>query len=182
MRSTRCRALALLAGMALATSLAPIAPAVEPGTRLMDAAGLRAVLAEQRGKVVLVNLWASWCVPCLREIPDLQRLEADLGRRGFALVTIAMDEPGERARVETFRAKHFPQLATWLRSTVEMDAIASVVDPAWNEILPTSYLLDRDGKAMRRVQGRKNYDQFRALIEVALSAEAGASTPRQAMR
>ena len=56
----------------------------------------------------------------------------------------------------------------------ELDAIASVVDPAWNEVLPTTYLLGRDGKVARRVQGAKTHEEFRALIEAVLAAGARA--------
>lgn len=176
-RSRRVGAVALLAGLALAASFAQTAPALEPGTRLIGATELRELLAAHRAKVVLVNFWATWCVPCLREIPDLQRLERELDARGFALVTISMDEPGDIARVEAFRAGHFPQLATALRTTPDMDAIASVLDPAWNEILPTSWLVGRDGKVIRRVQGRRSYEEFRALVEKALAAPPGGGAP-----
>jgi glutathione peroxidase-family protein len=49
-----------------------------------------------------------------------------------------------------------------------MDTLVSVVDPAWNEILPTSYLIGRDGKVLKKIQGKKTREEFRALVEAAL--------------
>ncbi|MGD9597182.1 MAG: TlpA disulfide reductase family protein [Steroidobacteraceae bacterium] len=147
------------------TSATPDAAATLP---VADARRLRAILDSYRGKVVVLNLWASWCVPCLREIPDLVRIEQELAPRGVVLVGVSMDEPGDAARVAAFRAQHFPQFRTWLRDETELDAIASVVDPAWNEVLPTTYLLGRDGKVARRVQGAKSHDEFLALIATVL--------------
>ncbi len=156
---------AALGTLTVARAQATTAPSTIPP---VNASGLRTALAAERGKVVVLNLWASWCVPCLREIPDLVRIERELAPRGAVLIGVSMDEPGDAARVATFHAKYFPEFRSYLRTEREIDAIASVVDPAWNEVLPTTYLLGRDGKVVRRVQGAKTLEQFRALIESAL--------------
>ncbi|HNR21858.1 MAG TPA: TlpA disulfide reductase family protein [Steroidobacteraceae bacterium] len=138
------------------------------GIALVSAGGLRSALDAERGKVVVLNLWATWCVPCLREIPDLVRIERELAPQ-VVLIGVAMDEPDEReSRVAPFHAKYFPDFRSYLRSERELDAIASVVDPAWNEVLPTTYLLGRDGRVVRRIQGAKSHEEFRALIAAAL--------------
>ncbi len=166
----------LAAGAALGSLLAAPAPAAgaagAPAIARVSAAELRRLLDAQRGKVVVLNLWATWCAPCLREIPDLLRLEKEFAARGVALIGVSMDEPDDGERVAGFHAKYFPAFRTWLRSERELDAIASVVDPAWNEVLPTTYLLGRDGKVVRRVQGAKTHEEFRALLESALQPAA----------
>ncbi len=143
---------------------APPADAAEGGLRLADPAAIRAELDRHRGKVVVLNLWATWCTPCLREIPDLMQLEGELAGRGLALVALGMDDPAEFAAVEAFRAKHFVAFRSLLRATPDMDAAVSVVDPAWNELLPTTYLIGRDGQVARRIQGKKSLEQFRAEV------------------
>ena len=155
-----------------AGSPAAAAPAAAPAVaaaaaaELIDPAGLRKLLEAQRGKVVVLNLWATWCVPCLREIPDLVALERELAPRGVTLLGLSMDEPSAlAAQVEPFRRKHFPAFRTWLRASEDMDALVSVVDPAWNEILPTTYLLGRDGKVAKKIQGKRTLEQFRELIQ-----------------
>ena len=54
---------------------------------------------------------------------------------------------------------------TALRATADMDSIVSVVDPAWNEILPTTYLIGRDGQVAKKIQGKRTLEQFRELIK-----------------
>jgi thiol-disulfide isomerase/thioredoxin len=166
----------LAAGAALGSvfALRPRAAAAADTASIphVSAPGLRKLLDAQRGKVVVLNLWATWCAPCLREIPDLLRLEQELGPRGVALIGISMDEPDDGERVASFHAKYFPAFRTWLRSERELDAIASVVDPAWNEVLPTTYLLGRDGKVAKRVQGAKTHYEFRALLEAVMQPAA----------
>lgn len=139
--------------------------AAAPAAQLVNPAGLGKLLAERRGKVVVLNLWATWCVPCLREIPDLVALEKEFAARGVTLVGLGMDDPGALAeQVEPFRRKNFPAFRTWVRSEPDMDALVSVVDPAWNEILPTTYLIGRDGKVAKKIQGKRTLEQFRELI------------------
>lgn len=153
-----------------ATPTAPAAKAAAPAAMpLLSAKELRALLDANRGRVVLINFWATFCAPCIKEIPELVRLERELGPRGLTLVGVALDEPADRTtRVEPFRAKYFPDFPTWLRSEADMDALVSAVDPAWNEILPTSYIIGRDGKVVRRIQGGKSYEAFREAVLPAL--------------
>lgn len=166
------RAAEPVASASPATSAAPAAaakPAPAAAIPLLTAKDLRALLEKHRGRVVLVNFWATFCAPCIREIPELVRLERELGPRGFTLVGVALDEPADRAtRVEPFRAKYFADFPTYLRNEADMDALVSALDPAWNEILPTSYIVGRDGKVVRRIQGGKSYEAFREAVLPAL--------------
>lgn len=150
--------------LALIAAAGP-ATAAEGYLRLADPAALRAELDRHRGKAVVLNLWATWCTPCLREIPDLMQLERELAGRGLVLVALGMDDPADFASVEAFRAKHFAGFRSLLRDAADMDAVVSVVDPAWNELLPTTYLIGRDGKLAKRVQGKRTLEQFRAEVE-----------------
>ena len=152
------------ASAASAASAAPPVPPVPPA-QLIKAPELRALLDRQRGRVVVLNLWATWCVPCLREIPDLVQLEKESAARGVTLIGLGMDEGSSlQGMVEPFRRKHFPEFRTWLRNEPDMDTLVSVVDPAWNEVLPTTYLIGRDGKLARKIQGKKTLAEFRKLL------------------
>lgn len=135
----------------------------------VSAEEFRAILEKERGKVVILNLWATWCVPCLREVPDLLALEAEMKREGVKLIGVAVDDPSPGAvQVDRFRQKYFPAFVTYARQGSEMDELASVVDPAWNEVVPTTYILNRQGKVVVRIQGKKSREEFRAAIAKAL--------------
>jgi thiol-disulfide isomerase/thioredoxin len=136
------------------------------GTELVTPQQLRSVLEQEQGNVVVLNLWGSWCTPCLKEIPDLVALEQELAERGVVVIGLGMDEPDTLdTLVEPFREKHFPGFRTYLRDAPDMDSVVSIVDPAWNELLPTTYLIDRDGNVVKRIQGKRSREQFRAEIE-----------------
>lgn len=161
MTARRSFAALLLAATAM---LAAPAPAADGGLRLADPAALRAELDRHRGRVVVLNLWATWCTPCLREIPDLMQLERELSGQGVVLVALGMDDPADLPVVEAFRAKHFPEFRSLLRDAPEMDTLVSVVDPAWNDLLPTTYLIGRNGQVAKRIQGKKSLAEFRVEV------------------
>lgn len=137
--------------------------------KTVTAAEFRAALQQHQGKVLVVNFWATWCVPCLREVPDLLQLEQDMASKGVKLIGVAVDDPSPgAAQVERFRRQYFPAFMTFARTGPEMDELASVIDPAWNEVVPTTYILDRRGKPVARLQGKKSVAEFRAAVEKAL--------------
>ncbi len=138
----------------------------------LDASGLQEVLDAERGNVVLVNFWATWCRPCLKEIPDLISLEQVHADAGFRLVAISLDDAASlETVVEPFMQQWFPDFESYASLESQMDAIVSVIDPAWNEVLPTSYLLDRDGGLAEILQGGKSREEFGAAIESLVAAE-----------
>ena len=133
----------------------------------LDQAGLAEILAEHRGRTVLVNFWATWCSPCLKEIPELVRLQ-DTYPEDLVVFGVALDEPGMSAgSVAEFRDRYFPEFLTYRSLEPAMDNLVGVIDPAWNEIMPTSYVLAPDGRVIETLFGGKSYEVFEtAVLEV----------------
>ena len=130
----------------------------------LDAVGLDSIIKEQN-HIVLINFWATWCRPCLEEIPILMKLERELKESGFKLVSISLDEPESAdILVNPFIQKWFPDFSSYLSVERDMDSMVSVVDTAWNEILPTSYLLNKNGTVVHRIQGSYSLEEFYTMI------------------
>lgn len=155
--------------MAANDSLAPqaklrpvlLAPkTIEPIT----AAEFRALLEHHRGSVLLVNLWATWCIPCLKELPDLAALEKAYAAKGFKLILVSTDDPAELAAAKKLLAQRAPSLTGYLQAEDDLERFVNVIDPAWADIMPTSYILDRDGKLHRKLTGGKSREEFEKEI------------------
>jgi thiol-disulfide isomerase/thioredoxin len=151
------------------TPLDPPRPAPELGFSARDGAPAR--LADFRGRVVLVNLWATWCAPCIREMPSLDRLQATLGKR-LAVIAISEDRGGAHV-VDPFLAKlDLPHLAIYL------DAAAAAQGAFPVRGLPTSFLIGADGRILGMLEGAATWDSpdMVARIEGYLQQQEGGPT------
>lgn len=167
--SRRSFAISLLSALACAMASCGSGAAASGPVTAITAGELRQLLGEQAGRVVLLNFWATWCRPCLKEIPALQALADRYADAGLVLVPVSLDEPDTApVVVPSFLERWFPGFRSWLSVEAEMDTIVSVVDPAWNEVLPTSYLIGRDGDVRVRLQGGKSVEEFEAAVTEAL--------------
>jgi len=131
-------------------------PAPAPTLTLSDLSGNTADLSDFRGKLVVVNLWATWCAPCLEEMPSLERLQTRLRER-IAVLAVSEDRGGSKA-VEPFVAK------LGLKSVKTYLDPKSAVGHAFDvQGLPTSFLIDRDGKVLGKVEGAAVWDSPKML-------------------
>jgi cytochrome c biogenesis protein CcmG/thiol:disulfide interchange protein DsbE len=148
------------------------APAPAASVTPLGIAAFRAELAAARGHVVVLNLWASWCAPCLKEIPVLLEVERRFAACGVRLVGLATDDPsGLDGAVRSMHAKFFPGFRSFARTEGDPDAYASVVDPAWNELMPTTYVIDAGGTVRARLQGAKSAAEFERAVQAVATCE-----------
>jgi thiol-disulfide isomerase/thioredoxin len=135
-------------GQFIALDPRPPAPALAFTTR----SGEPKPLADFRGHLVLVNLWATWCVPCVEEMPALDRLQAKLGA---ALTVLAISEDRRGADlVEPFLTQHgIKNLGIYL------DPKSAATDAFGVQGLPTSFLIDGDGRIIGKLEGAAKWDE-----------------------
>lgn len=121
------------------------APQDAPSFSVRDLSGKTVSLEEYRGKVVLLDFWATWCSPCVASMPKLQKLHAKYAAKGFAVVGVAIDEGGAKtvAPVVAKRKVTYPVLLA--------------TEPTWKaydvKTLPALFLVDRQGRIVKRFGG-----------------------------
>ena len=132
-----------------------------------DADGGAASLADFRGKVVLVNVWATWCAPCVREMPTLDRLAAALGGEDFAVVAISVDRQGLPAVARFYDTHGIADLPPFVDPSYAVPRALGVVG------LPTTLLLDRAGREIGRLVGGAEWDSPEAIALIRHFVELG---------
>ena len=153
----------LLAGGAGAATAAVQLSAGAPDFTLRSVGGANLRLAEQRGQVVMVNFWATWCTPCLQEMPHLSRLYERYRASGFVLLGVNIDDdPRLAVALATRMGLKFPVLLDTDKAVTRRYALDS---------MPGTVLIDRDGKVRHVHKGYREgveatYDaQIRALVK-----------------
>jgi thiol-disulfide isomerase/thioredoxin len=131
-------------------------PVPAPTISLVDLAGNTVSLSEFAGRFVLINLWATWCEPCLREMPSLERMQSRFGDK-ITVLAISEDRGGSKT-VEPFINKlGLKSFKTYLDPKSEAGRAFKVVG------LPTSFLIDREGRVLGRVEGAAEWDSPKLL-------------------
>lgn len=129
-----------------------------------DATGASKELAQWKGKVVLLNLWATWCAPCRKEMPDIAKLQAEMGGPDFEVIALSVDRKGLEA------SKAFLQ-------EIGAESLKAYVDPESKSLaalqalgLPATLLIDRQGKEAGRLLGPADWasDEAKALVRALL--------------
>ena len=136
-------------------------PRPAPETELRTVAGEPVTLAAYKDKVVLVNFWATWCVPCVREMPSLDRLQAAFDKEKFLILAVSVDRGGA-AKVTPFLKKHgIENLTPLLDQRMRLASALGVPG------MPTSFLLDREGRVLGSLPGIAEWDspEAKALIQ-----------------
>ncbi len=158
--------LVLLSGAAVAAPdmaelgvTAPSERVEAPGFTLKDTHGDKASLADYRGRVVLLNFWATWCPPCRDEVPALQRLFASMKGEKFVVIGVAVDR-GSLDAVERFGQE------TGVTYPVLLDPEGTARNAYEVNVLPTSYIIGKDGRITGRITGPRQWDSpgFREFL------------------
>jgi cytochrome c biogenesis protein CcmG/thiol:disulfide interchange protein DsbE len=138
-----------------------------PDLMLRDLDGKDLSMAQYKGKVVLVNFWATWCEPCLGEIPSLIEIQQKYAARGFTILGIAMDDDGasvvtpwvQKERFDVNGAKAQMNYPIVIGNDAAADKLGGIIG------LPTSILVSRDGKIVKRTTGPLSYEELSRWVE-----------------
>jgi peroxiredoxin len=133
----------------------PKTPTAAPNFELKDPAGQPLSLSELKGKVVFVNFWATWCLPCIEEMPAMEKLHQELQKDGLVILAVNFQEGPER--IKEFLAKHN------LTFTALLDHDGKVAERYQAWALPVSVIINKRGEIVARAMGSKDWHSDEAL-------------------
>jgi thiol-disulfide isomerase/thioredoxin len=159
-------------GVALNVAKANSAPRPAPDVTLKDLDGKDLSLSQYKGKVVLVNFWATWCEPCQVEIPWLIEMQQKYAAKGFTVLGVAMDDDGAKVVTPWVQRERFDVNGSKSQMNYPIVIGNDAAADKFGGLLgyPTSVLVNRDGKIIKRITGIISPDEISKSIESELGA------------
>lgn len=164
------RGLIVMAGLALALAAesAPAHDARYPKLTLQDLAANKRSLADYKGKVVVLNFWATWCSPCRKELPMLNELAQKYAEKGVVFLAVSIDEKNDLKQILRFLEENKIALPVWVGATADT---LHEFNPG--EIVPATIVLDGEGKPAGRIMGQARRDDITSRLDWILNGKQG---------
>lgn len=124
------------------------------------------VVAPHKGKVVLVTFWASYCAPCLEELPGLLEMKKKLAARGVEILFVNVDPPGDEGQIQKIaRTRRFPPFETLQVTNDDPQLFIDAVDKQWAGEVPYAVVYGRDGALQKALSGEQKLADFEKAID-----------------
>ena len=154
--------LLLVAGLALATDRQ------DDTVPIVGAQDIKSLVQNYKGKVVVVNFWATWCPPCIKEFPDIIKLYSEYQSKGVEVIAVSMNEADEMEDIEAFIDKYRPPFAIYRAASAE-EAFYQEFDARWWGQMPTTVIYDTTGKMALLHMKPITYPELEKYVVAALS-------------
>ena len=125
---------------------------------------LKALRNNPTGKLLLVNFWATWCEPCVQEMPEIQTMYRMYGHRAFDVVTVSINYPDEQQGALDALTKLHATTRNLILGSTDLYGLLAAFDPGWNAAVPYSVLIRPNGQVVYKMQGEINPTELRRII------------------
>lgn len=130
----------------------------------IDAEGIRALLKNESGKLRLINIWATWCGPCVTEFPEFVTMYRMYRKRDFEFISISADDPAKKDKALQFLKERQASSSNYIFNEDDKYKLIEAVDPGWQGALPYTVLVEPGGKIVYAKQGIINPSEMRKMI------------------
>ena len=160
----------LIAFLALAPSVGALYVRADSATvQKISEKGIKDLVGKNKGKVLLLNFWATWCPPCLEEFPALVKVSTAYKAKGLEVIGISMNDASEMNELQAFLRKQKAPFTVYLAGTVP-DEFYKSIDKRWTSEIPLTMIYDKDGKLRYYHNDACTYAQFEKDVQSLLGA------------
>jgi thiol-disulfide isomerase/thioredoxin len=143
--------------------------AQSPAVQTVDAKAIKSLVAQNKGKVVLLNFFATWCPPCRKEFPGIVKFHDKYKAQGLVVLEVSMNDSSERDDILAFIRDQKPPFPIFLAASTD-EAFCKAVDERWTTELPVTLIYDRDGKLRYYYPQERTYAELEQDVAPLLSA------------
>jgi len=172
MQTARVHLPLLLATLTLSTHAFATSTTFKPAKHTVvavspaDASTIKRAISAERGHVVVVNFWATWCEPCVAEFPDLVKFEARYRKKGVMVMAVSADMRKDIAgKVQPFVTKQHATFPQFLQVSNDPEDFINAFDTTWQGDLPRTFIYDKSGKLVKSLSGQHTMKDFAAAVD-----------------
>jgi len=143
---------------------------------LKDSSGAKVSLRDYRGKIVILNFWATWCVPCNEEMPMIVELQKEYSSRGVVFIAASLDDSKTKSQIPAFVSKYQITFPVWYGATGDdLDKLGM------GEAVPDTVFIDQEGHIVSRVLGQMRKEELKERLDW-LTGDRSAPAPKPLVR
>lgn len=133
---------------------------------ILDADGFHSLINQHRGKVIFINTWATWCVPCKEEFPDLVRLQKHYADSDVVFIGISVDFPDEvESKVKPFLHSQKVNFPNYVQNFKDPADLINLLNINWQGAVPATFIYDKAGTQQKFLLGKHSFEDFQTEIE-----------------
>ena len=134
----------------------------------LDRSGISSLIEQRNGKILVLNIWATWCQPCKEEFPDLMLLSDSLRDDNVDVIALSVDFPDEiDSKIIPFLTAMGSRLKVYVADVDSQDEMFALFSAEWSGAIPATFIFDPSGKERKALIGKKSYAEFlKAVMEV----------------
>ena len=136
---------------------------------LLNASGLQNIVHRRNGKILILNVWATWCLPCAEEFPDLNKIALGYDTDKVEVVGVSLDYADEReSKVIPFIEKNNVPFKIYLAHFDSQEEFIDSVQKSWSGAIPATFIYDRNGRQKFILIGEQTFERFKAAVDTVL--------------
>jgi thiol-disulfide isomerase/thioredoxin len=139
---------------------------VKENIKVIDETDLKGLIKDGKGKVLFINVWATWCKPCVEEFPDIVKLYEENKSSGVEVLSLTVDLPSEiDSKVIPFLKEQNAYFPVYIVDEKSSQEIIEFLNPEWNGAIPATFIYDEVGKQQVYLLGANNFEVFKENID-----------------
>ena len=133
---------------------------------LLDEQQLQQLVIQRNGRILFLNVWATWCLPCREEFPDLVKLAKSFSKRGVEFVGLSVDYPDEiDSKIRPFLEQNSVDFSIYVQNFSDKEQAINFLNEKWSGALPATFIYNSEGKQLHFLLGQHSFEEFCQLLE-----------------
>lgn len=134
--------------------------------KLMDEKQLQEFVTRRNGKLLFLNVWATWCLPCREEFPDLVKLAEIFAEQGVEFVGLCVDYPDEiESKIVPFLEKNPVNFPIYVQNFKDKEQAINLLNEKWSGALPATFVYNAEGRQLHFLLGQHSFEDFRRVLQ-----------------